>query len=262
MQRIPLLSAAATIAVCAAAPLTAQTVAPTAPVTVPATNVPAPAPEPSAVPATNVGPAAREAAVEPEAEAKPAKKAKSTTGKSTDGSNIRGNLGSTDPKPKPRAKDELAVETDTAATADAAPTAAADPVPVADTPPAAATPPVATTPPAAATPPAATTPPAAATPPAPSQGEDNASVTGLANASPASALGAAGNVDLNSVAGGTAVIGTGGTSIGTVTGRVKNKSGATVGLQVKLADGTTATIPASQLSLSGTSLTTDWVAKK
>ena len=256
MQRIPLLSAAAAIAVCAAAPLTAQTVAPTAPVTVPATNVPAPAPEPSAVPATTVGPAAREAAVEPEAEAKPAKKARSTTGKSTDGSNIRGNLGSTDPKPKPKAKDELAVETDTAATADAAPTAAADPVPVADTPPAAATPPVATTQPVA------TTPPAAATPPAPSQGEDNASVTGLANASPASALGAAGNVDLNSVAGGTAVIGTGGTSIGTVTGRVKNKSGATVGLQVKLADGTTATIPASQLSLSGTSLTTDWVAKK
>lgn len=256
MQRIPLLSAAAAIAVCAAAPLTAQTVAPTAPVTVPATNVPAPAPEPSAVPATTVGPAAREAAVEPEAEAKPAKKAKSTTGKSTDGSKIRGNLGSTDPKPKPKAKDELAVETDTAATADAAPTAAADPVPVADTPPAA------TTPPAVATQPVATTPPAAATPPAPSQGEDNASVTGLANASPASALGAAGNVDLNSVAGGTAVIGTGGTSIGTVTGRVKNKSGATVGLQVKLADGTTATIPASQLSLSGTSLTTDWVAKK
>ena len=58
------------------------------------------------------------------------------------------------------------------------------------------------------------------------------------------------------------MLGTGGTSIGTVTGRVKNQSGATVGLQVKLADGTTATIPASELTLSGTTLATTWVAKK
>lgn len=105
-------------------------------------------------------------------------------------------------------------------------------------------------------------PAASTTPPANSQGADNASVNGLANASPNSALAGAGKPELDAVKGGTAVVGTGGTSIGTVTGRVKNQSGATVGLQVKLADGTTTTIPATDLTLSGTTLATTWVPKK
>ena len=95
-----------------------------------------------------------------------------------------------------------------------------------------------------------------------SQGEANASVNGLANASTNSALAGAGNVALNGVAGGTAVVNGGGASIGTVTGRVRNQAGATVGLQVKLADGSTATIPASELALSGSTLTTTWIARK
>lgn len=99
-------------------------------------------------------------------------------------------------------------------------------------------------------------------PPKNSQGAAKASVNGAANASPSSALANAGKPELNAVAGGTAVIGTGGSSIGTVTGRVKNQSGATVGLQVKLANGTTATIPANDLTLSGTTLATTWVPKK
>ena len=95
-----------------------------------------------------------------------------------------------------------------------------------------------------------------------SQGAANASVNGLANASTNSPLAGAGKPELNAVVGGTAVLGASGSSIGTVTGLVKNRSGATVGLQVKLADGSTATIPASELTLSGSTLTTTWVARK
>lgn len=101
-----------------------------------------------------------------------------------------------------------------------------------------------------------------AAPPPTSQGADNASVTGQANASTSSALASAGKPELNAVVGGTAVIGTGGTSIGTVNGRVKNQADAIVGLRVKLTDGTTTTIPASELTLTGSTLSTTWVAKK
>ena len=95
-----------------------------------------------------------------------------------------------------------------------------------------------------------------------SKGPDHASVNGLANASTKSVLGGAGNVALNGLTGGTAVLNASGTSIGTVSGLVKNRAGATVGVQVTLSDGSKVTIPASQLSLSGSTLTTTYVAKK
>ena len=93
------------------------------------------------------------------------------------------------------------------------------------------------------------------------QGAANASVNGLAHAGTGSALGGAGSMELNTVTGGTDVIGTGGTSIGTVTGLMKNRSGAVVGIQVELEGGASATIPASSLTLSGGVLTTTWTGE-
>lgn len=232
MKRTHLLTAAAGLGLLSAAPLSAQTATPAAPsVSPPAATVSAPS---TAAPAT-VGPEVREAAVEAEAETKAEAKVDAKPAKpkrATDGSSIRGNLQGLEPKPKKKAKAEVA--SDAAATA-------------------------ATKAPAAAT--SADTA-VTANPSTTSQGAANASVNGLANASTNSALADAGKPELNAVVGGTAVIGASGTSIGTVTGRVKNRAGATVGLQVKLADGTTTTIPASELTLSGSTLTTSWVARK
>jgi hypothetical protein len=94
-----------------------------------------------------------------------------------------------------------------------------------------------------------------------SKGAANASVNGLANANANSALGAAGSVALNAVADGTAVVNAAGETIGTVTDLVKNDSGAVVGVTVDLEAGGSATLPASTLALSGSTLTTTWVAK-
>ena len=89
---------------------------------------------------------------------------------------------------------------------------------------------------------------------------DKASASGLANAAPASAL--AGNGSLGLVGGGTPVVNVSGVAIGVVTGRARNSAGLTVGLQVKFKDGTSAIIPAKQLAMSGSILTTTYVASK
>jgi hypothetical protein len=94
-----------------------------------------------------------------------------------------------------------------------------------------------------------------------SQGAANASVSGLANASENSALADAGRTDLGTIATGTHVTGAAGADIGTVTKVVTNRSGAVIGLEVDLAGGGKATIPASSLSLTGSVLTSTWVQK-
>lgn len=95
-----------------------------------------------------------------------------------------------------------------------------------------------------------------------SRGAANASVNGLAHASEKSALGAAGSTQLKTVAAGTTITGSGGASVGTVNSLVVNRSGAVVGVKVDVAGGGTVTIPASQLTLTGTTLTTTFVPGK
>jgi hypothetical protein len=92
-----------------------------------------------------------------------------------------------------------------------------------------------------------------------SQGTANASTRGLSRASTRSSLNAAGRTDLGAVVKGTAIKGSGGANVGTVSNVVVNRSGAVVGVKVDLAGGGTATIPASTLSVDGSAVTTTWV---
>lgn len=92
-----------------------------------------------------------------------------------------------------------------------------------------------------------------------SQGTVNANVNGLANANANSALAVAGRTDLTGLATDMTVTGSGDATIGTVSQVITNSSGAVVGIQVELEGGGMVTIPASSLTLDGTTLTTTWM---
>ena len=94
-----------------------------------------------------------------------------------------------------------------------------------------------------------------------SQGTSHASVNGLAHASPNSALNGAGITTFTGLASGMTVNTIAGTSIGSVSGIVLNRSGAVVGIKVALNGGGTALIPAPSLAFDGSVVTTSWVPK-
>lgn len=89
-----------------------------------------------------------------------------------------------------------------------------------------------------------------------SQGPANASVNGLTHASPNSVLSGAGVTTLTGLTTGLAVNTTSGSNIGTVSGVLTNRAGAVVGIQVSLANGQTITVPATNLSMNGTTVVT------
>lgn len=90
-----------------------------------------------------------------------------------------------------------------------------------------------------------------------SQGPANANVNGLMNASPNSVLADAGVTTLTGLTTGLTVNNSAGTSIGTVTEVLTNRSGAVVGIRVDLTgDGGIVFIPATTLSIDGTIVTT------
>lgn len=90
-----------------------------------------------------------------------------------------------------------------------------------------------------------------------SQGPANASITGLMNASPNSVLGSAGVTTLTGLTTGLTVNNSEGTSIGTVTEVLTNRSGAVIGIRVDLTEGDVVFIPATTLTIDGTIVTTD-----
>ena len=89
-----------------------------------------------------------------------------------------------------------------------------------------------------------------------SQGAANANVQGLINANERSVLASAGVTTLTGLATGLTVNTSGGTSIGTVSQIVTNRSGAVVGVNVALAGGGTVFVPATTLSMDGTTVIT------
>lgn len=89
-----------------------------------------------------------------------------------------------------------------------------------------------------------------------SQGPAHASIQGLTHASPNSVLAGAGVTTLTGLATGQTVTDTGGTSLGTVSNVITNRAGAVVGIQVSLTGGGTVTIPATTLSMDGTTVVT------
>jgi hypothetical protein len=89
-----------------------------------------------------------------------------------------------------------------------------------------------------------------------SQGAAHASINGLIHASPNSALASAGITTLTGLTTGLTVNDSGGTSIGTVSGVLTNRAGAVVAIQVDLSGGGTITIPATTLSMDGTTVVT------
>jgi hypothetical protein len=90
-----------------------------------------------------------------------------------------------------------------------------------------------------------------------SQGPAHANVNGLVNASPNSVLGEAGVTTLTGLTTGLTVNNSAGTSIGTVTEVLTNRSGAVVGVRVDLTgDGGIVFIPATTLTMDGTIVTT------
>lgn len=89
-----------------------------------------------------------------------------------------------------------------------------------------------------------------------SQGAARANINGLINASPNSALASAGVTSLTGLATGLTVQNSGGTSIGTVNQILTNRAGAVVGVRVDLSAGGSAVIPATTLSMDGTTVVT------
>jgi hypothetical protein len=89
-----------------------------------------------------------------------------------------------------------------------------------------------------------------------SQGAAHASINGLTHASPRSALGAAGITTLTGLTTGLTVNNSGGTAIGTVSNVLTNRAGAVVGVQVNLTGGGTVTVPATSLTMDGTTVVT------
>jgi hypothetical protein len=92
-----------------------------------------------------------------------------------------------------------------------------------------------------------------------SQGAAHANINGLIHASPNSALARAGVTTLTGLTTGLTVNNTGGTTLGTVNQVFLNQSGAVVGIQVSLDSGGTAFIPATSLSMNGTTVVTSFV---
>jgi len=89
-----------------------------------------------------------------------------------------------------------------------------------------------------------------------SQGAEHANINGLIHASPNSALASAGVTSLTGLNTGLTVNNSGGTAIGTVNSIVTNQSGAVIAIRVDLAGGGTAIIPATSLSMDGTTVVT------
>jgi uncharacterized protein YwbE len=89
-----------------------------------------------------------------------------------------------------------------------------------------------------------------------SQGPAHASIQGLTHASPNSVLSSAGVTTLTGLTTGLTVNNSAGTSIGTVSGILTNQAGAVVGIQVNLTGGGTVTIPATTLTMNGTTVVT------
>lgn len=90
-----------------------------------------------------------------------------------------------------------------------------------------------------------------------SQGPAHANINGLVNASPNSVLAGAGVTTLTGLTTGLTVNNSAGTSIGTVTEVLTNRSGAVVGIRVDLTgDGGIVFIPATTLTIDGTIVTT------
>ena len=92
-----------------------------------------------------------------------------------------------------------------------------------------------------------------------SQGAAHANVNGLTHASPNSVLAGAGVTTLTGLAAGATVNSTGGSLLGTVDSVVTNKSGAVVGINVTLDGGGTVFIPATTLTMNGTTVVTTFV---
>ena len=92
-----------------------------------------------------------------------------------------------------------------------------------------------------------------------SQGAAHANINGLIHASPNSALNSAGVTTLTGLATGLTVNNTGGTLLGTVQQVMLNQSGAVVGIQVALDGGGTVTIPATTLTMDGSTVVTTFV---
>ena len=92
-----------------------------------------------------------------------------------------------------------------------------------------------------------------------SQGPANASEQGLANASPNSVLAQAGVTTLTGLTTGLTVNTTGGALVGTVQEVVLNQSGAVIGIRVDLDSNGTVFIPATSLSMDGTTVITTFV---
>lgn len=89
-----------------------------------------------------------------------------------------------------------------------------------------------------------------------SQGPAHANVNGLINASPNSVLATAGVTSLTGLATDLTVNNSVGDPLGTVGTIVTNRSGAVVGINVDLTDGGTVFIPATTLSMDGTTVVT------
>ena len=92
-----------------------------------------------------------------------------------------------------------------------------------------------------------------------SQGPAHANVNGLTHANSNSVLANAGVTTLTGLAAGATVNNTGGTLLGTVDSIVTNKSGAVVGVNVTLDSGGTLFIPATTLTMDGTTVVTTFV---
>jgi hypothetical protein len=89
-----------------------------------------------------------------------------------------------------------------------------------------------------------------------SQGAAHANINGLVHASPNSALATAGVTTLTGLTAGLTVNETGGATLGTVSSILVNRSGAVVGINVALDGGGTVTIPATTLTMDGTTVVT------
>lgn len=89
-----------------------------------------------------------------------------------------------------------------------------------------------------------------------SQSPAHASINGLTHASPRSVLASAGVTTLTGLATGLTVDNSGGTAIGTVDSILLNRAGGVVAIRVALIGGGTATIPATTLSMNGTTVVT------
>lgn len=89
-----------------------------------------------------------------------------------------------------------------------------------------------------------------------SQGAANASINGLVNASPNSALATAGVTTLTGLTTGLTVNNSAGAGIGTVSRVLTNRAGAVVGVEVSLSGGGTVTLPATSLTMDGSTVVT------